>query len=587
MSLETVQEALAPLKTNGAGWAAKCPAHDDKAASLSLAGGDDGKVLLRCHAGCELGDIVSAAGLEMADVFPPSTNDRPAGVVATYDYIDADGTLLCQVLRYQPKTFRQRQPEGDGWKWGLDGVKRVLYNLPALVDDRLKEWPVLVVEGEKDADNLADVGFPTATTCLGGANAKWLLEYSEVLRGRKVALLPDNDAPGQAHADKIAKALDGIAESVVIVKLPGLPPKGDVSDFLDAGGTAKDIMQLIASAQPRPKPSFRAAGERLEGERANRLREGERRLGFGVAFLDDALGGISVNDLVLLGAKTGAGKTEAASTIALNVCQAGKRVHYFALEAEDLEIERRIKFRVLADLFYRGGGSGTALDYQAWRGGDLDRLVGHLEERATREASTLMANLHVLYDADSFGPDEFCDHFEKIQADTDLVILDHLHYMDTGENENRGFKKLMQTVRSAALKAGKPVLMIAHVRKADRKFDPLIPTIEDFHGSSDIAKIVTKAIMLAPAWDRPSSEAHKPYTYMQIAKNRTRGTATRFAALTAFNLCTHRYDDTYEIGRLVESGKKFQHLTGMEVPHWAKHAVSNATGELESGDDDV
>jgi replicative DNA helicase len=90
-------------------------------------------------------------------------------------------------------------------------------------------------------------------------------------------------------------------------------------------------------------PSFGTFGDRIKGERAERLQLATRVLSFGVKFLDVALGGIMARDMVLLGAVTGAGKTTLASVIAETNVERGKRVHYFALEAEHGEIERRIK----------------------------------------------------------------------------------------------------------------------------------------------------------------------------------------------------------------------------------------------------
>src|SRR5690348_4241502 len=99
--------------------------------------------------------------------------------------------------------------------------------------------------------------------------------------------------------------------------------------------------------------TFDNFGGRIKGERVERLEMAKRRLSFGVKFLDDALGGIAQKDIVLLGAKTGIGKTTMASIIAESNAEKGRHVHYFALEAEDREIERRIKFRILSRLAYQ------------------------------------------------------------------------------------------------------------------------------------------------------------------------------------------------------------------------------------------
>jgi hypothetical protein len=154
---------------------------------------------------------------------------RPT-IAATYDYFDELGVLLYQVVRLEPKSFRQRQPRPEGgWRWDMQGARRVLYRLPELLAAPL-ERNVFIVEGEKDADALAATG-RIVTTNVGGAG-KWRPEYDEPFRDRRVVILPDNDEAGRDHAEGIRVRLSMVAESVVVKPLPGVPPKGDVSDWL-------------------------------------------------------------------------------------------------------------------------------------------------------------------------------------------------------------------------------------------------------------------------------------------------------------------------------------------------------------------
>ncbi len=170
-------------------------------------------------------------------------NARGSRIVATYDYCDEAGALLYQVVRFDPKDFKQRQPAGSGkWKWGLEGVRRrVLYRLPELLRSP-KERPVFIAEGEKDADRLRSLGL-LATTNAGGAG-KWRPEYNEPLRDRPVYILPDNDDAGRKHALAVAGALAGVVASCKIVTLPSLPAKGDVSDWLAAGGDKEKLLDI-------------------------------------------------------------------------------------------------------------------------------------------------------------------------------------------------------------------------------------------------------------------------------------------------------------------------------------------------------
>jgi hypothetical protein len=165
--------------------------------------------------------------------------------VARYDYRDEAGNVVFQAVRYEPKDFKQRRPDGKGgWTWSVKGVRVVPYRLPELLGEPAR--PVVVAEGEKDCDNLARVG--VLATCNAGGAGKWTAEHSACLRGRRVIVLPDNDEAGRNHAHQVAESLQGIAESVRIVELPGLPDKGDVSDWLVAGGTKEEFKRLVETA---------------------------------------------------------------------------------------------------------------------------------------------------------------------------------------------------------------------------------------------------------------------------------------------------------------------------------------------------
>lgn len=239
----TVSELAGRLNAKQVGdrWMARCPAHDDKRASLSIGPGDDSRVLLHCHAGCATDDVLTAVGLTMADLHERRNGDTPQ-IVATYDYTDENGALLYQVCRFDPKGFRQRRPDGAGaWAWRLGDVRRVLFGLPELIGRKL----AYIAEGEKDVLALRKLGF-VATTNAGGAG-KWRDEYAEQLRAagiESVAILPDNDDAGRAHAQAVARSGRSAGIRAKIVMLPDLPVKGDVSDYLETH-SRDDLIALI------------------------------------------------------------------------------------------------------------------------------------------------------------------------------------------------------------------------------------------------------------------------------------------------------------------------------------------------------
>ncbi|TEB08623.1 hypothetical protein Psch_02189 [Pelotomaculum schinkii] len=231
------------------GKTALCPAHDDKQRSLSHSV-KDGKILLHCHAGCSVEDIVTALGLKVSDLFL----DEPArkstmDIVEEYNYKDTKGNLAYQVVRLSPKSFRQRRPKGrGGWLWNMQGVKPLPYRLPELLAALERGETVFIVEGEKDVDNLLVKGL-VATTNHGGAG-KWNEAHSEYFpSGSEVVILPDNDEPGREHAHKVAIQLVGRGCHVKLVELPDLPEKGDVSDWLGSGGTKEELLVLVERTQ--------------------------------------------------------------------------------------------------------------------------------------------------------------------------------------------------------------------------------------------------------------------------------------------------------------------------------------------------
>ncbi len=248
--LHTVLARLRGVKRTRSGYQALCPAHDDKRQSLSISEETPGgKVLVFCHRGCDFESVVRALGLEAKDLFPAtvSGNGQMSQITATYDYADAEGHLLFQVCRFAPKSFRQRRPDGfGGWVWNTKGVEPVLYRLPEVLRAAASGDTIYVCEGEKDVEALRDLGL-TATTNPRGAG-KWRLQFVDSLKGARVVILPDNDEPGRQHAQAVAASLLGKARSIKILELPGLPPKGDVSDWLAAGGTRQELERLVSGA---------------------------------------------------------------------------------------------------------------------------------------------------------------------------------------------------------------------------------------------------------------------------------------------------------------------------------------------------
>lgn len=232
-------------RRSGSGWQGRCPAHEDRVASLSIGVGRDGRILLNCMAGCATRDILHALGIGWADLFEaelPTTSPfkpsprEPGGAqiiplgreVTSYVYTDEWSRKLFEVVRFEPKTFRQRKPDGS---WGLKGVRRVLYRLPRVLEKVACGETVWIVEGEKDADAIG------GTTAPMGAG-KWRSEYNEPLHHAHVAIIADRDWPGRVSARQIFLELREVASSVAVYE--SLAGK-DFSDHLAAGFTVDQL----------------------------------------------------------------------------------------------------------------------------------------------------------------------------------------------------------------------------------------------------------------------------------------------------------------------------------------------------------
>ena len=190
------------------------------------------------------------------DAGPPVRQEKPQKrIVATYDYTDAAGTLLYQVVRYEPKDFRQRRPDPakpGNWIWNLQGIGHGLYRTVELREAIAGDEVCLIAEGEKDVDNLWRIGI-AATTNSGGAK-HWSAEHAETFRGRDVIITIDNDKAGRERGEMIAKTLHGVARKVRILDVsafvPDLGEKGDISDWIESGATVQTIFEAAATLKP-------------------------------------------------------------------------------------------------------------------------------------------------------------------------------------------------------------------------------------------------------------------------------------------------------------------------------------------------
>lgn len=243
---------------------------------------------MKCGASGSTYDLAKLLGVKLPEQKKTKPDFR---ILAEYDYRDADGELIFQVVRMDPKDFRVRRPSGNPakpWTWDRKGVTPQLYRLPEILKAGDTDW-VLLCEGEKDVDRARREGYPFATTNPFGAQEetrtgrpgkpKWEPQYTESLRDKNVAICLDADNAGQNSARQIGLILRPHAKRVVTLSLPGLPIEKngvrhkDLSDWFALGNTVDDLKALIEAAATAPEEPIPVADDQPDADDILRFAE--------------------------------------------------------------------------------------------------------------------------------------------------------------------------------------------------------------------------------------------------------------------------------------------------------------------------
>ena len=307
--------------------------------------------------------------------------------------------------------------------------------------------------------------------------------------------------------------------------------------------------------------------ERTEVRKSNK----DNLVPFGVSYLDDALEGILPNDLILITAPSGVGKTELVAQIALNAAKKNKKLYFLPLETYKGEVEERLFYKGCVQKFYLDPHRSAGVpDYLKWAHGKQEDLLQKYYEETKTELSVFRDNITLLDGGDDFGIEDFEKIFTQaaVADRADLVILDHLHYMEAqDENENKFHKQALKKMQEMVKRHGVPMLLVAHIRKRDRKQKIVAPGMEDIHGSSDIFKMATKMISIAKAPADKDSKTLFP-TYFRTAKVRYGGGRDQFIGVCAYDVTRNDYLPDYNVGRLSSAEDDVELLEGPDRPHW-------------------
>lgn len=444
------KSGIDPKRTSN-GFMTCCPAHDDTNPSLSVGEASDGKILLNCFSGCTKESICTSLNIQLSDLFDTPQNENQNAKQTVYSYKDEAGHELYRKIRIEPGQngkkkdfFCERNVNGCIVK-SLIGCRRVLYRLPEVLEAISKNKTIFLVEGEKDADKLNELGLTSTTTL---ESLKWQDDFTETLKDADVVILYDMDKTGLERRDLICKQLYGKVRRLRTVDLPDLVYQDshghDVSDWLAMGNTVSNL-QEIAKKTPDYKPEYknnRLRSVTLDEFLTMELPKREMILS---PFLPS-------QGLCLLYAKRGVGKTHVAIGIAYAVAVGGsflkwkaikpRKVLYIDGEMPAVAMQERLKRLSLSEDL-----KPPAPDYLRLITPDLQD--GPMPDLSTFEGRALLKDLI---------------------GDAELIIIDNLSSLFRSGVENEA--ESWQPVQDWALdmrRSGKTILFVHHAAKGGQQ----------------------------------------------------------------------------------------------------------------------
>lgn len=478
---------LSGVRKGGTGFVAKCPAHDDQKQSLALAEGD-GRILVKCFAGCRTEEIVSRLGLKWRDLFDKEIT-KPYGhslgasrdalpvklssasfysakssrIHSVYSYVDEEGEVLYENVRFYPKDFRQRRFDARGEAiWNLDGVRRIPYRLPELIEAVKSGQEIFLCEGEKDVDAIRELGF-------AASNFKnWTVDFNRFIEGSHIVIVQDHDHPGKRQSEEAARTLIKAAASVKMLDMFAereLNEKAgpDISDYIkqcvEVEGMDTDTIKERLSvtveglenwkdtARPRTDEYFvvQSGNEWMSQSRTQRIPE---KL-FGEFWFE--------NEVCILFADTNVGKSILAVQIADQVSRGepagslgstvpAQKVIYFDFELTAKQFESRFS--------ERQEGSDTYVNHYQFH-------KNFYRAEINPETSDI-------------GPfDKFEDFLNTsleqtiVSTAAKVIIIDNLTYLRDETENARNALPLMKYLKKLKSKYGLSILALAHTPKRD------------------------------------------------------------------------------------------------------------------------
>lgn len=541
-------------------WRMACPVHGGKDLNFAI---NPSNGLAQCHSRCGKGwDIISLEE-ELSGLDFIRAKDRVYDIIgrpkvpfeerefeAVYDYTDVKGTLIYQVIRKLGKKFVQRMPNWNGgWIWGLKDALRVPYHLPRLHNSEF----AAIVEGEKDVHTLERLGM--VATCNNGGAGNFKSELVEHFAGKHIAIFPDNDQAGRDHAMKVAALLAMAAKSIKIVELPNLPEKGDVSDFVSAGGTIDQIRDHYRMAQ-QWSPEFEFASDvPAESDKYVRSFREEVELAGGLtAFWDLAKltgietpwrklsrilgGGMRPGEVYILGANQGSGKTSLALQFMKSAMMRHEGVLMFSMEMGWRDVyqrmaasEARVDLNEMRDYQYILRRKEATPEERA----EAQRCLNPLIVAVSRSTADLVEFPMLVSTKPSVTPEHIIEETQRLIRKKNkirFVVIDHMQLMGTTGNVRGDYEKfttISRLMKQVAVELQVPLLLVSQTNRAQAKDHRAEVDVSDLRGSGALEEDAGAVMLLyEDANDRTQAinEGGNRYTkgplkcFLKVGKNR-------------------------------------------------------------------
>lgn len=298
---------------------------------------------------------------------------------------------------------------------------------------------------------------------------------------------------------------------------------------------------------------------------------------YGISFLDDMLIGILPEDLVLIGASSGCGKSEFAYQIAFRN-SLNKHVHLFALEADVNEPYHRMAYRLISDRYFKdvkeGRRPANSLD-MSYRNYITNQIDVSEYDGIIKEMIEKYYRLHVHYRSGSFTVDSLLEKIAeaKMSGQCDMIIIDHIDYFDTDPryNENTQVSMIMSTIRDINKELGIPIIVISHLRKPEGR-TLVIPEESDFMGTSNKPKQAKTVILIARHYEDDRPEVGLYSTLFYVPKLRVGG-GENFVGRCMYSRNINSYLDNYDLYYKKRGGESIEPVPSDRQPKWAHRST--------------